>query len=213
MIREKTGRMQRLILYGMPGMLGWDLTGSIGTGLPKSLNELGGPPVQYIQRTKNLMDDVAVKDYQRALEDFPVSFGIARQPLTAYRWATRGLETRGAKEIVDDDFEQIKINKWQAMGKGGGFQPVEVSEAYAKAESRRAIWDWYMSKRNNIVTALTLAQDDPVKTEKLQDDLDKLNERAERNNIKLPKVGAETIRGRRRAITTGQQKMLREEIK
>ena len=156
------------------------------------------------------MDDVAIKDWQRAAEDFPLVFQLPRNIMAGYRQATRGVEKRSGKDVVDDDFEQVKLSKGEAIGKAFGFQPVTLSETYRKQETRKSLTDFWNDKRNEIVTAAATHKDD----EKQMERIEKLIE--DFNNSKpdyIAPIRVSTIRERILPIRTKQERTRREQVK
>jgi len=149
------------------------------------------------------------------MEDFPISFGIARQPLTAYRWATRGLETRRGRQITDDDFEQIKATPFEAGGKAIGFQPVRVSEHYAKAESERAIEKWYLDKRRVLIQRIAKAKENSRELLNAKMGLENLNEEWEKRGTPFtpPKIDRDTFKESVLPIRSKRAKELKRNVK
>jgi len=198
-IAELTGKWAIETLYGFPGSLGFDITGSLGTEIPSSITDLIGVPYQWVKKGKYAYEDIRVKDWQRLIEDFPLQFQVFGYPAAAYRYRTRGLETRAGKPITGDEGEQIKLTKKEAIGKGMGFQPVKVSEHYRAEEARRKGAKFYEDKRDDLLTAYARAinayGDNSVQEQKAQARIDKYNDTLPDWAIHL-RITSKTLRSR-----------------
>jgi hypothetical protein len=75
------------------------------------------------------IEDMANGEVQRGLEQM-LPAGVSK-PLTAYRLATEGAETRGGDKVVEAD----KIGIVPLLGQVGGFQPMDVSEQQQRSSA------------------------------------------------------------------------------
>jgi hypothetical protein len=209
-IAEIAGDWTKGIFYGVPGMIGTDITGSIGIGIPSSSSDLLGPPAQYYERSKKFMDDVAVKDWQRAAEDFPLIFQAPRNIMAAYRQATEGVEKRSGKPVYDDDFEQTKLTTGEAVGKALGFQPVKLSETYRKQEARTGITTYWNNKRDKIIRDAAIHINDKEEMKRVEQRIEDFNRE---KPIYIAKIQPTTIRDRLMPIKTRSERLRREQVK
>ena len=211
-IADQAGDWADEIFYGAPGLVGWDLTGSISTEMPTELIDILGVPIEWGKRTGLFMEDLDVQDYQRAFEDFPLTPQFIRYPAQSYRLATRGLETRGGKDIVDDDFQQIKLTKGEAVSKALGFQPTRISEHYRKSEARYQSENWWNDIKDDIVTAYTIAEKQG-NTERVAE----IDEKIDNFNLAAPDyiapITGETLKRRAVPVKSKRKEALKEDVK
>lgn len=155
--KEQAGDYGDLLLYGVPGLVGVDLTGSLSIEAPRRLEDIFGVPWDFIKKGKLTADDIAAGDYYRAAEDFPLNWTAVSNPMAAYRYATRGQQTRSGKTIFDDEGNPVKLTTGEAIGKGLGFQPVKLSEGYRKFEARQGVEDYWADRKEKIKSKIVLA--------------------------------------------------------
>lgn len=121
----------QLVFRGAPAKVGISFTGSVGLGdiLPTDLKSAGGVFADVPGRVGRVSKDLSARDYVRALED--VSPEAIRQPMAAYRSATKGDTTRSGAPIYDPTTgEQKKLTAGEAATKALGFQPIRSAENY-----------------------------------------------------------------------------------
>jgi len=205
-IAEIAGDWADMVFYGGPGLVGVDLTGSISIEVPRSAAELIGIPYEYAKRTKNFMDDIYVQDWQRAAEDFPLTPQFAKYPIQAYRYATEGFKTRTGVDIVDDDFQPIKLTQWEAMRKAAGFQPTRISEHWRKERTRAITKKYWEDRKTRLLTAHrnALSAGDYQKLAEIGGKIQDLNSQLPPEvapiNIRTIKTGMKPIKSKREAI-------------
>lgn len=117
-----------LAKYGLPGLVGIDLTGSISMEVPRELSEVPGIVTDIlIDMPTKVKEDIQRHDYKRALED--VSPAVARNALKGYREATEGITTRGGVPVKKEGVPQ-RLTPTEAILKALGFQSTKASELY-----------------------------------------------------------------------------------
>jgi GGDEF domain-containing protein len=180
-IAKKTGKWSKYMLYGVPGALGIDLTGSLGTDIPTSVMEVLGAPTEWFKRIKHMYQDIKQGDTQRAIEDFPLMPNFTRSPMASYRYATRGIESRTGKKKTDEDFEPVKLTTGEAIKKSIGFQPTKVSEFYRKERATGLVRKTWQNRKKTLLAKLRKAGDkyglDSSQFNKVLDEIIEYNEK------------------------------------
>ena len=174
-IKKKWGEWATYINYGLPAMIGIDLSTSLGQDVPKSAIEILGAPTAFWQETANMVDDIKKGDTYRAIEDAPFMPSAVRNVMKANRLGERGLETRGGKPILDSDFEPVKLNKAEQVGQAMGFQPARVSEEYRQNRAQQVERDMWDKKKRLLGDRYRIA-DKKGNTDKILDEISEFNE-------------------------------------
>jgi hypothetical protein len=121
------------------------------------------------------------------------------------------LETRSGKDILDDDYEVIKLTKFEVARKSVGFQPTKVSEHWRQSQARRGVEKYWNDRRSNLVTAYTLAdkQGNMKKLLEIENKIDKFHE-------KMPDyispITGQTLRSRQMPYKSKRRSILKEMV-
>jgi hypothetical protein len=109
--------------------------------------------------------------YERGLEKMLPSF--IKNPLKAMRYATEGAKNPNGASLVDD------VNGYNQFMQFFGFNPQNVSEAYAKAGSMKQADKKLMDRRDGLLDALYLARTngDVEQMNRIQEKINRYNER------------------------------------
>ena len=109
--------------------------------------------------------------YERGLEKMLPSF--IKNPLKAMRYATEGAKNPNGASLVDD------VNGYNQFMQFFGFNPQNVSEAYAKAGSMKQADKKLMDRRDGLLDSLYLARTngDVEQMNRIQEKINRYNER------------------------------------
>lgn len=167
------------LLYGLPGALGIDLTGSIGIE-PPGQRELGagqpeeilgevaldlfGVPAGIAQDFLQSAEQLYHGDFGRAFEESPFTPQVLARYLAGTRMEEQGLVTRRG-DIMRDELGQAKRLSPQAteMKKFPGFQPTELSEHYRTYEAQKAEKTRWAREKKKLSIAWKKSATDPDK--------------------------------------------------
>jgi hypothetical protein len=122
--------MRNLSTFGIFGLAGTDASGSLGMETPKTLGDLLGVPYAFVEDTKNMLTDIRLGDYYRAIADSPATPMIVRNAMNGYRLYSEGQTARTGRPIsmTPKSKEGDKISGLATVGKALGFQPISVSK-------------------------------------------------------------------------------------
>jgi len=175
-IADMAGKWSKYALYGAPGgALDIDITGSLGTDIPTSAEDILGAPTEWVKRSKQTAEDVKAGDMPRAVEDFPLMPTFARNVAKAIRLKERGLEKRSGAPVMDDDYEKIKLTTKEAAQQAIGFRPPKLSEHYRRGQSERLVEKYWQDKKSEIVKRWVIARNRGKSTDKMRDEIDDYN--------------------------------------
>ena len=146
--------MGNFLLYGLPGVAGIDLSGSLGLEPPGeraagrgSLGEIAsqaaidlfGLPAGIAEDTFKAAEQLYNGDLGRAIEESPLTPTALANFLSGSRMEKEGLTTRSGELIRDERGMQIKLGREDAQRKKFlGFQSVEMSEHYRQHGAKQA---------------------------------------------------------------------------
>jgi hypothetical protein len=211
-IQEKLGQWAKYVFYGLPAAVGVDLKGSVGMDVPGSLTELIGVPASYVKSVGNAYQDLKLRDSLRFAEDFPMMPTVAKAPLTAYREASRGFETRSGEPIRDENFNQFFLEGWDIGKKIFGFRPMMESEVARRDQTKYNIKTDWMKSRSDIMSMLEIAYragNQPV-IDKAEDKIADFNKHKPDH---IPPITGKTIRSELRNKPTKYEKIENQEYK
>jgi hypothetical protein len=159
--------MKDMIVYGLPGAGGVDLTGSLSIEFPRGWNELLGIPYAVYDDTNKMIKSWKSGQKYRAVSESPITPISMRNAMRAVELASTGQRTRSGRDInYPGEVGPRKITKSQATLKALGFQPTSVSKGYAayEAESRVGAIDEKKSRyADRYVNALRRNDKDEMK--------------------------------------------------
>jgi hypothetical protein len=125
--------MKDMVTYGLPGVAGIDLTGSLSIEVPRNWQDIIGVPY-------SIMDD-SVKSYEswksgqtfRAVSELPVTPMAVKNAMRGMELYLYGQTTRSGKAVTKPtQVKPRKISAARAVQKGVfGLQPTELSKGYA----------------------------------------------------------------------------------
>jgi hypothetical protein len=159
-IREKMPNqwMKNFAVYGLAGLGGADITGSISIEVPRSFTDILGVPYAAIEDTINTSKSIKSGAYKRAFAESPFTPAVVRNAMRGIELHTVGQRTRSGKDInYPGKAGAKKITKWEAIRKGlAGIQPPSLSSGYKAyyasgkmkrniAERKRAWADRYVN--------------------------------------------------------------------
>jgi hypothetical protein len=143
--------LKDLVVYGLPGVAGVDITGSIGIEVPTGWKDILGVPYAVGEDFVNTMDSLKAGNNWRALSETPFTPVAIRNAMKGIELYTEGQRTRGGKNInFLGEQGARKINAAEAIAKGAlGLQPVSSSKAYAAHEAVQGIKEGISDKKRN----------------------------------------------------------------
>lgn len=177
-LRDLAGKYSRWAMFGVPGGFGVDITGSLGTDMPKNAWELAGAFGSLAKDAMTMAEDLGDRDYQRAAEDSPFTPSVVKGPMVAYRMSTRGQETRSGSKIIDDDMNEVKFSRLEAAQKSLGFQPVRMSENFAGKESRDIVKRMWLARKDRLTRRFKKAMSSGENIDPLIDEMIEFNAKA-----------------------------------
>ena len=154
-VRRTVGKddmRQNMVLYGLPSLAGFTLSGSLRMETPlteglekgKTLKDvfdqsllslLGIPRDLYVKASRAAEAHGAGNDY-KAVEALVPTF--AANVMKAYRMATEGQTTMKGKPITEPGGKEArKLTRWEAGGQALGFQPVSNAESYERYQAEQ----------------------------------------------------------------------------
>lgn len=154
-LKEKLPAWSTLFNYGLVGLCGIDLGGSLALGLPSSLEEgvslkslvqdLGGAAVGLALSYGRGAEELRKGNYYRALEDLAPA--ALRYPLQAYRLGTEGAATRSGKPILDPEGKHLKLTHLEMALKGLGLRTIKESESWRAYEANKRVQEYWTSRK------------------------------------------------------------------
>lgn len=148
-------------MYGLPTVLGANISGSLSIGLP-GLGQ--GTPADTVfgvwgglaKKGQQAAQSASVGDYTRALED--ISPEMLRSALAAYRLATAPATTRTGKPLYDKEGKPMQLGAGEAAIRALGIQPSDYSAQTAEARSVQVIEKYFANKHQNIINQFQVAR-------------------------------------------------------
>ena len=131
--------LKDMIVYGLPGAAGVDLTGSLSIEVPKTWEDLIGVPWAAVEDTVNTIESLKSGANFRALSETPFTPTSVRNAMRGLELYSEGQRTRSGKAINFYGQEgPRKITGTEAVLKSlAGLQPVSVSKGYAAYRATR----------------------------------------------------------------------------
>lgn len=131
--------MKDLVVYGLPGVVGVDFTGSLSIEVPRSWIDIFGVPYStFYEDPTNTIRSLRSGAKFRALSETPFTPLSVRNAMRGIDLYVTGQRTRGGRDITFYGQQgPRKISAKEAIGKGVvGLQPTSVSSGY---KAHRAI--------------------------------------------------------------------------
>ena len=162
-----------LVNYGLPGLAGIDLSGSIGMELPgqrtigsedvagilgEAAVDIFGVPSGIVEDTFRAVKQLGYKDFGRALEEAPFTPQFLANYLGGTRMEREGLTTGEGKVIRGEEGEQVFLGEGEAFKKKFlGFQPSRVSEGWRTFQARKAETSRWEKEKSDLKVAFRKA--------------------------------------------------------
>jgi hypothetical protein len=182
--------LRDLVTYGLPGIGGIDLSGSLSIEVPRNWMDILGVPYAAMEDTVNTYKSWKSGQKFRAISETPFTPMVMRNAMRGLDLYVYGQTTRSGKAISEPGkAEPKKITTPQAIKKAAlGLQPTELSKGYAAYQASQKAEDVVESKKkyfaNRFVNAIrtgNVAEQDRVAEEIRQWNLDVI----ERNKAHL----------------------------
>jgi hypothetical protein len=143
--------LRDLVVYGLPGAAGVDLTGSLSIEVPRSWKDLVGVPYAMIEDTVNTVESLKSGANFRALSETPFTPIAVRNAMRGIELYTHGQYTRSGKAINYHGARgPRKIGAGEAVLKSlMGLQPVSSSKAYSGYKATRKMQDALQERKSD----------------------------------------------------------------
>ncbi len=177
--------MKDIVVYGLPGLFGIDLSGSLSIEVPRNFKDIIGVPYAMMEDTMNMIESLRSGDTYRAVSETPVTPMAIRNAMRGLELYTTGQRTRSGRDVNrPGERGPKKISGYEAVRKGVfGLQPTSVSKGYKQYESNRRMEKTLERKQqlwaNRYVHALR--RDDDREKKKILKELFAWNARAIRD--------------------------------
>ncbi len=134
--------MKDIATYGLPGMGGMDLTGSLSIEVPRNWKDIVGVPYSILEDTQNMIKSARAGATFRAIGESPITPIALRNAMRGIDLWSEGQRTRGGRDInYPGKIGARKITTPEALRKALlGLQPTSVSSgcaAYAATSKMR----------------------------------------------------------------------------
>jgi hypothetical protein len=140
--------MRDIVVYGLPGVAGWDLSGSLSIEVPRNMKEIIGVPYAVYEDTANMFKSARAGNLTRAFSESPVTPIMVRNAMRGISLATEGHRTRGGRDInYPGESGARKLSGAEAAAKILGFQPTSVSKGYAAYQAVRKMTTTIQEKK------------------------------------------------------------------
>lgn len=151
--------LKDLIVYGLPGAAGADLTGSLSIEIPRNWKDIMGVPYSIIEDTANTVKSLQSGAKFRALSETPFTPISVKNAMRGIELYTKGQRSRGGKEInYTGKVGARKITGVEAFMKSLlGLQPVSVSKGYGAYKATARLRSKIAEKKSKFVDRLVNA--------------------------------------------------------
>ena len=124
--------MKDIATYGLPGVGGFDLTGSLSIEVPRNWADIAGVPYSIYEDTANMIESAKSGATWRAVSETPFTPIVMRNAMRGFELWQEGQRTRGGKDInYPGEAGARKITTTEALKKALlGLQPTSVSSGY-----------------------------------------------------------------------------------
>lgn len=143
--------MKDMVVYGLPGVVGWDVSGSLNIELPTSWTDILGAPTAFYQDTVNMINAWESGLRMKAAASSPITPQVVRNAMRGIELATKGMTTRSGRNInMYGEVGAKKITEWEAAAKFLGFQPTGVSNIRRSYEAVKKIEEGLTEKKQEL---------------------------------------------------------------
>lgn len=131
------GWIRDLVTYGLPGVAGVDISGSLSLDFPREWYEILGVPYAAYKDTLNMVQSWKAGQTTRAIAESPITPMMVRNAMRGLDLYTEGQMTRSGRPINSPDkigprkIDSVDLFKKSVLG----FQPVEISKGYAQSQA------------------------------------------------------------------------------
>lgn len=148
-IKKNMGDYADYINYGMPNLIGVDLSGSMSIEALEKPEDILGVPASMTKQVLRAKESIKKGDYLRAAED--VAPSVLRGPISAYRVGTEGMTTRSGKKITDSEGKQIGYTSYEIGLKSLGFRPTKTAEMQRQFEAQKTAKEYWGDRRQTLI--------------------------------------------------------------
>ena len=132
-----------LLTYGLPGVAGVDISGSLSLDMPREWYEILGVPYAVYKDTLNMIESWKSGQTMRAVAESPITPMMVRNAMRGLELYTTGQHTRSGRPLnAPGEVGPRKIDEIDLMKKAAlGFQPIEISKGYAQSQALNKAMD------------------------------------------------------------------------
>jgi len=174
--------MKDIVTFGLPGVMGFDLTGSLSIEVPRNWKDIIGVPYAAWDDSVNMVKSLQSGQIYRALSETPITPIMARNAMRGLELYTTGQVSRSGKAInYLDQMGPKKITTKEMVGKSLlGLQPTSVSKGYKAYQATVKMEDAIQRKQSNWASQYVnaLRAGDEVKKAKILKAINEWNRRA-----------------------------------
>jgi hypothetical protein len=125
--------MKDIVTYGLPGVAGIDMSGSISIEIPRNMKDIVGVPYSVGEDSFNAYKSWQSGQKFRAMSELPITPQVLRNAARGLDLYVYGQTTRGGKAITKPtETKPRKLSGARAIQRGVfGFQPTQLSKGYA----------------------------------------------------------------------------------
>lgn len=154
--------LKDLVVYGLPGVAGADLTGSLSIEVPRSWGDLLGVPFAAWEDTVNMVESLKSGQTFRAISETPLTPIAVRNAMRGIELYRKGQRTRGGKDInLAGEVGPKKITALESYLKSLlGLQPVSVSKGYGAYRATKALQEGVSRRKTKFADRFMNAYND-----------------------------------------------------
>ncbi len=154
-LTKTLGEWSNLVKYGLPALVGIDLSGSLGMESPQSVGDIIGVPYTLYETPKQAIEKARKGDWYRAGEVLAPS--VLKGPMKAYRGYTEGFTTGRGKDIKGAEGEKQKFTPYEAGVRSLSFRTTKEAEMQRRFEAQKIGKEDWTERRQDLVDAYRIA--------------------------------------------------------
>lgn len=172
--------MRDLVVYGLPGVGGFDLSGSLSIEVPRNWKDIIGIPYAIGEDSYNAYVSWKAGQSFRALSEMPFTPIAVRNAMRGLELYKHGQYTRSGRAInAPGETKAQRLTGWEAIEKAIiGLQPVKLSKGYAAYQALDKTGKFIDNKKRMFADRYTnaLVRNDQNAIESTRKDIEKWNQ-------------------------------------
>jgi len=143
--------MRDLTVFGMPGVFGYDLSGSLGIDIPRNWGELAGVPYAAWEDFVRMRKSWKAGQKFRAISESPITPIPVRNAMRGWELYNYGQWSRSGMPLnLYGERGPLQLTETEAFGKIAlGFQPTRVAKSHRAFEATRKMEQALQKKKKN----------------------------------------------------------------